>query len=98
MEPVSHMWDRGWTWDPPPGTLHLEPGTQDPGPIGESQDLGPLQGTWDPSPGTWDPGPCMCDTKNQSKKSDFVYLPQVGFIFIYIITVKLTSISFPLSV
>ena len=41
----------------------------------EAQDLGPICGTF-----TWDPGAYMWDTWVQSKKSHFVYLPQIGFI------------------
>ena len=40
------------TRDPPPESLCLGSGTQDPVPLFGTHDLGPS--TWDPLPGTWD--------------------------------------------
>ena len=61
-------------------TLYLGPlpGIRDPGPKARIRDSGPLRGP--PAPGTLHLGPYMLDTWDQSKKSHFVYLPQVGFV------------------
>ena len=71
-----------YTWDPGPSTWDASPGTWDPGLIARTRDPGPLRGTRDMGPYTWDlsPGTLYVGTLDQSKKSDFFYLPQVGFI------------------
>ena len=79
------------SWNPGPGTLHLRPFTWDPGLIGLTRDPGPR--IWDPSPRThlWDPVQGT-NTRNQSKKTHFVYQSTVFcLVLILIYSLELSS-------